>query len=98
MKGLVMKKLCLTLLIGFLFFSVSGYSKDFNVMDYGAVPDGKTDNTKAFQTALDDAGKVGGIVRVPAGKFRFDGNLIIPRGTSLEGTWLGLHHPEVDCG
>ncbi|HWR37437.1 MAG TPA: glycoside hydrolase family 28 protein [Clostridia bacterium] len=32
----------------------------FNVVDYGAVPDGKTLSTKAIQNAVDDCGKAGG--------------------------------------
>jgi polygalacturonase len=32
----------------------------FNVLDYGAVPDGKTLSTKAIQAAVDDCGKAGG--------------------------------------
>lgn len=32
----------------------------FNILDYGAIPDGKTLNTKAIQTAVDHCGKAGG--------------------------------------
>jgi len=39
----------------------------FNIMDYGAVSDGKTDCTKAIQIALDKAGEVKGSVIVPPG-------------------------------
>jgi len=42
----------------------------FNVLDYGAVNDGKTLNTKAIQKAVDEcAGKGGGIVYFPQGRF-----------------------------
>jgi hypothetical protein len=42
----------------------------FNIMDYGAVNDGKTINTKSIQKAIDDcAGKGGGTVYFPAGRY-----------------------------
>ena len=40
-----------------------------NVVSFGATGNGKTDDTAAFQKALDEAGKTGGIVFVPAGRF-----------------------------
>lgn len=41
-----------------------------SITDYGAVPDGTTKNTGAFARAIEDcAGKGGGHVRVPAGKW-----------------------------
>jgi len=40
-----------------------------NVLDFGAKGDGKTDNTKALQKALDEAGKIKGTVYVPDGIF-----------------------------
>jgi hypothetical protein len=59
-----------------------------NVTALGAKGDGVTDNTVAFQTALDTAGKAGGgIVEVPAGRYRLNGTLSIPRGVTLEGTY-----------
>ena len=58
----------------------------WNVVETGAVADGTTDNTAAFQKALDAAGKAGGgIVEVPAGRFRVDGTLSIPRGRDAPG-------------
>ena len=46
----------------------------------GAVADGATDNTAAFQKALDAAGQAGGgIVEVPAGRYRINGTLVDPR-------------------
>ncbi|MGB8455216.1 MAG: glycosyl hydrolase family 28-related protein [Anaerocolumna sp.] len=59
--------------------------------DYGAIGDGKTDNTQAFQNALKEAAKEGGIVYVPSGWYRFDGNLTIPSGVELRGAF------EVPC-
>ncbi|UII77667.1 glycosyl hydrolase family 28 protein [Flagellimonas sp. HMM57] len=44
--------------------------KEYNIMKYGAVPDGKTLNTEAIQKAIDKAtSKGGGKVIVPEGKF-----------------------------
>jgi hypothetical protein len=46
----------------------------FNILHYGAVPDGKTINTKQIQSAIDDASKQGGgIVYIPAGTFMTGG-------------------------
>lgn len=60
---------------------------------YGAVADEKTDNTKAFQTALDAmAKKGGGIVYVPAGKYLLSGVITIPTGVELRGVSESGHH------
>ncbi len=65
-----------------------------NVLDFGAVADAKTDNTRAFQAALDAAAKTGAVMRVPPGRFAFRGRLAIPPGTTLEGSWRGPHYPD----
>jgi hypothetical protein len=60
----------------------------FNVREYGAKGDGKTDDTKAFQAALDAAGKAGGgIVAAPRGVYRINGNLNVPVAVTLEGVF-----------
>jgi len=41
----------------------------FNIRDFGAVGDGTTMNTKAIQAAIDEAGKKGGTVMIPEGRF-----------------------------
>lgn len=57
-----------------------------NVVDFGAVADGMTDNTAAFQKALDAAGQAhGGIVWVPTGRYSFSGTLTVPMEVSLRG-------------
>ncbi len=77
---------CFIFFIGFHLYA--GIS-DFDVFEFGAVPDGRTDNTLAFQSALNKAAITGGIVHVPAGKYRFDGVLEIPRGVALQGIAAG---------
>lgn len=80
-------KSILSLLILILICSGS-FAAEWNVVDAGAVGDGITDNTAIFQKLIDDASKAGGgIVNVPAGKFRINGNLVIPSGVILQGTW-----------
>lgn len=60
----------------------------WNVLEYEAKPDGTMDNTAAFQRALDAAHAAdGGIVEVPAGRYRFDGSLRIPSNVTLRGTF-----------
>lgn len=53
---------------------------------YSVASDGKTDDTQAFQKALDDVGAAGGgIVFVPTGKCMIKTHLKVPAGTSLVG-------------
>lgn len=59
----------------------------FNILDYGAAAGGETDCTAALQAALDAAGKVGGIVQVPGGRYLVKGHLSVPDDVTLEGTW-----------
>lgn len=71
-------------------FAQSTMAATINVRDFGAVGDGKTDDTKAFQSALDAAcGKdeTGGIVFVPQGTYLIAGHLNIPSNVTLEGIW-----------
>ena len=60
----------------------------WNVRDLGAAGDGKADDTAALQKALDGAGAAGGgIVRAPGGRYLIKGNLRVPAGVTLEGTF-----------
>jgi hypothetical protein len=60
----------------------------WNVSAAGAVADGSTDCTAAFQRALDEAGRAGGgVVELPAGRFRINGNLRVPAHVTLQGVF-----------
>ncbi|MDR2776081.1 MAG: discoidin domain-containing protein [Tannerella sp.] len=54
--------------------------------EFGAVPDAVTDNTAAIRRALEKAGSEGGgIVFLPPGKYRVNGDLTVPSGVELKG-------------
>lgn len=57
---------------------------EFKVTDYGAVPDGVTDSTAAFESALADAEKCHGTVLVPSGDY-IVGKLRMGEGVALRG-------------
>lgn len=61
-----------------------------NVRDFGAVGDGQTDETAAFQRALDVFGPEGGTLDVPKGQYKFAGSLTIPQGVTLRGAWKSV--------
>ena len=58
---------------------------------YGAVGDGITDDSAAFQAAMNavynSGGSGGGVVFVPAANYAFYHNLTIPTGVTLHGDW-----------
>lgn len=64
---------------------------NINVRNFGALGDGKTDDTAAFQKALDAAAKVGGgVVYAPLGNYFFAGHLNIPKAVTLAGVWQSV--------
>ncbi len=70
----------------------------FNVLDFGALGDGKTDCTEAFQQAMDNMRKAGGgTVFVPEGRYVIKGTLQIPMSVTLRGEWAAptLKNPAV---
>ncbi len=73
----------------------------FNVRDFGARGDGQTDDTAAFQKALDAAGAAGGgTVFAPRGNYRFAGRLNVPDAVTLRGVWESVpaHNGLRDAG
>ena len=58
----------------------------FDITDFGALSDGRTDCTKAIQAALDKAGEVEGKVIVPPGEY-LCGYLRLPRNVTVKGTY-----------
>ena len=65
----------------------------YNVTEYGAVADGATDNTVAFQSALDKASQNGGgTVYIPSGMYRISTHIVVPTGVELRGIWDVPHH------
>jgi hypothetical protein len=87
MKISSLLKCTLTLLFifqGGLYMEASAMDKrTFNVLDFGAVPDGKTLNTQALQEAIDAAFKNGGgRVVLPEGIF-LTGSIVLRNGVEL---------------
>ena len=59
-----------------------------SVTEYGAMTDGSSDCTAAFQRALDAAAAAnGGMVEAPVGRYRFDGVITVPANVTLRGTF-----------
>lgn len=84
------KMMLTALLVALLSLGSYAATADFarSVKDYGAKGDGATDDTAAFQKALDEAGSAGGgIVRVPVGNYMIKNHLSIPACVTLEGVW-----------
>jgi len=63
----------------------------FDVRQFGAVGDGKTDDTAAFQKALDAAAQAGGgTVHAARGNYFFAGHLNVPDAVTLAGLWQSV--------
>jgi pectate lyase-like protein len=72
-----------------------------SVRDFGATGDGKTDDTAAFQKALDAAAHAGGgVVYAPRGNYFFAGHLNVPGAVTLKGVWESVpaHNGIRDAG
>ena len=69
MNYLKIKSFFIVSLVGFATITLA-QTQVYNITHYGAIADGKTNNTTAIQKAIDEASaKGGGMVLVPAGKF-----------------------------
>jgi Endopolygalacturonase len=59
----------------------------YNIRDFGAVGDGKADDTIAIKSAMAYvASKNGGIVRFPEGEYRVTETVALPSAVTIEGT------------
>jgi len=77
-----MKKLLISCLICIIIQSFL-FSKDYNIVSFGAVPDGRTLNTTAIQAAVERAYEDGGgRVVIPAGRF-LSGSIVLKSGVEL---------------
>jgi hypothetical protein len=66
----------------------------WTVTSSGAIADGQADCTAAFQQALDGAGRAGGgVVEVPAGRYRINGTLRVPAHVTLQGVFRSAPNP-----
>ncbi len=63
--------------------------KQIFVTDFGAKGDGTTDDTNAFQTAIDSAAVQGSTLHIPAGNYKITQTLSVPAGVQLRGDGLG---------
>lgn len=91
-----MKKILWVMLIGCC--CLTAQESDFNVLKFGAKPDGKTDNTAAFHKVLQKAAETGGRVYAPTGLYCFHGNIVIPEGVTLVGSWSAPHTSQLTKG
>ena len=97
----IQKILCTLVGLSFLAAASAAPSPDiYSVRDFGAKGDGKTDDTAAFQKALDMAGQAGGgVVYAQRGNYFFAGHLNVPNAVTLKGVWesvpshVGLRNP-----
>ncbi len=86
-------KRCLFLIAAALALSVcqataqTSQPSTVNVRDFGAVGDGKTDDTAAFTRAMQAVAPLGGTVQVPVGDYRIATHLSVPDKVTLEGIW-----------
>lgn len=70
-----------------------------NAKSFGANGLGKKDDSAVIQKALDEcASKGGGIVNLPAGKYRLDKPITVPSGVMLSGEWEAPHHAQLSKG
>jgi len=100
-KARTMRQFCIIFLSVLSLFTAGVYAEsapqaDFglhfwDVRDFGAVGDGKTDDTAAFQKALNAAGEAeGGIVYASRGNYFFAGHLNVPNAVTLAGLWQSV--------
>jgi len=90
-KASAVAVLCFALLILAAGAAAAEPADVYNVKASGAKGDGKTDDTAAFQAALEAAGKAGGgTVYAPRGNYFFAGHLSVPNAVTLAGMWQSV--------
>lgn len=83
-----MTRYCLLAFTSLLLHAAAWADSPINVKDFGASGDGETDDTAAFQRALDAAAaEGGGAVLAPRGNYFFAGHLNVPQAVALKGVW-----------
>ena len=66
----------------------------WSVTEAGALGDGQADDRATFQRVLDEAGRAGGgVVEVPAGRYRIAGHLRVPAHVTLQGVYRSAPNP-----
>ncbi|MDP4117063.1 MAG: glycosyl hydrolase family 28-related protein, partial [Bacteroidota bacterium] len=98
MKRIIFALLVFSLVKGVQAQSPDNINKPINVVEYGARADGKTDDTDAFQKALDAASAKGEAVLIPCGTYLIAGSLTIPQGVTLQGNWQAPHNTALGKG
>jgi len=73
-------------------------SNSVTAQQFGAKADGKTNDARRLQEALDAAANHGTICHLPAGLYRLDEPLVVPAGVTLHGTSGGVPHSEHPIG
>ncbi len=73
-------------------------ARHVNAREYGVVGDGKADDAKALQAALDMARTNGPICFLPPGLYRVNSHLVVPPGVTLCGASGGVPHSEHPLG
>ena len=73
-------------------------SEAIDVRRHGAKGDGRTDDTKAIQAALEAARTHGPVCYLPRGLYRIEGSLTVPPGVTLCGASGGVPHSEQPIG
>ena len=68
---------------------------NIDAREQGANDKGEQDCTDLLQSCLDSLRDVGGVVFLPAGRYKVEGTLKIPSGVTLRGEW---RNPETDKG
>lgn len=80
----------------FFFIASSAFAQVFlNVSDFGGIPNDGAPDDGALQSAWEEALKQNAQgVFLPAGRWRFDSPIVVPRGLTLKGTYTRPHIAE----